>query len=182
MRISHKRKKPEINDKLYFFNEKIIAPEVRVLDSENNNLGVMKTGEAIRKAFELEMDLVEINPKAEPPVCKIMNFGQFQYQQEKTARIKKAHQKEIKTKCVRLSIRIGAHDLEIRKRQTIEFLNNGDKVKIETILKGREMAQGHLATESLKKFIAGVITEVNIKYDQEIERQGRSVTAIIFKT
>ena len=182
MRISHKKRKPIIDEKQYFFNEKIIAPEVRVLDSENNNLGVMKTGEAIRKANEMEMDLVEINPKAEPPVCKIMNFGQFQYQQEKTARIKKAHQKEIKTKCVRLSIRIGAHDLEIRKRQTVEFLNNGDKVKIETILKGREMAQGHLATESLKKFIADVAAEVSIKYDQEIERQGRSVTAIIFKT
>jgi translation initiation factor IF-3 len=182
MRISRKRRKPDIIEKKYFFNEKIIAPEVRVLDSEDNNLGIMKTGEAIRKAQEQEMDLVEINPKANPPVCKIMNFGQFQYQQEKAARIKKAHQKEIKIKCVRLSIRIGAHDLEIRKRQALEFLNNGDKVKIETILKGREMAQGHLATESLKKFVSEINAEVPIKHDQEIERQGRSVTAIIFKS
>ncbi len=182
MRISRKRRKPDIVEKKYFFNEKIIAPEVRVLDSEDGNLGVMKTGEAIRKAQELEMDLVEINPKANPPVCKIMDFGQFQYQQEKAARIKKAHQKEIKIKCVRLSIRIGAHDLEIRKRQAVEFLNNGDKVKIEVILKGREMQQGALAFENIKKFLTDIEKQVTIKFDQEVERQGRSVTAIIFKT
>ncbi|HNU95844.1 MAG TPA: translation initiation factor IF-3 [Candidatus Magasanikbacteria bacterium] len=181
MRISHKKRKPEINEKKYFFNEKIIAPEVRVLDNENNNLGVMKTGEAIRAAQEQEMDLVEINPKANPPVCKIMDFGQFQYQQEKAARIKKAHQKETKTKGVRLSIRIGTHDLEIRKKQTLEFLDNGDKVKVEVILKGREMQQGALAFELLKKFISEVNVQTPIKYDQEPERQGRSVTAIIFK-
>lgn len=182
MRISRKRKKPEIIEKNYFFNEKIIAPEVRVLDNENNNLGVMKTGEAIRTAHEQEMDLVEINPKANPPVCKIMDFGQFQYQQEKAARIKKAHQKETKIKCVRLSIRIGTHDLEIRKRQALEFLNNGDKAKVEVILKGREMQQGALAFELIKKFISDINTQVPVKFDQEVERQGRSVTAIIFKT
>ncbi|HRY36420.1 MAG TPA: translation initiation factor IF-3 [Candidatus Magasanikbacteria bacterium] len=182
MRISHKKRKPEINEKQYFFNEKITAPEVRVLGPDNGNLGIMKTGEAIRAAYDQEMDLVEINPKAEPPVCKIMNFGQFQYQQEKAARIKKAHQKEIKIKCVRLSIRIGTHDLEIRQRQTIEFLNGGDKVKVEVILKGREMQQGSLAFELIKKFISDVNAQVPIKYDQEVERQGRSVTAIIFKS
>ena len=182
MRISHKKRKPEINEKLYFFNEKITAPKVRVLGADNANLGIIKTDEAIRAAYEQEMDLVEINPKANPPVCKIMNFGQFQYQQEKAARIKKAHQKEIKIKCVRLSIRIGTHDLEIRQRQTLEFLNNGDKVKVEIILRGREMQQGALAFELIKKFIADVNAQVPIKYDQEVERQGRSVTAIIFKS
>lgn len=181
MRISRKRRKPDIVEKKYFFNEKIIAPEVRVLDSEDGNLGIMKTGEAIRKAQEQEMDLVEINPKANPPVCKIMDFGQFQYQQEKAARIKKAHQKETKIKGVRLSIRIGTHDLGIRKRQTLEFLDNGDKVKVEIILKGREMQQGALAFELLKKFIDEVNAQVAVKFDQEPERQGRSVTAIIFK-
>jgi len=182
MRISHKKRKPVANEKQYLFNEKITAPEVRVLDSNNTNLGIMKTGEAIRLAYDQEMDLVEINPKAKPPVCKIINYGQFQYQQEKAARLKKAHQKKIKIKCIRLSIRIGAHDLEIRKRQAIEFLNNGDKVKIETILKGREVSQEHLAIENLKKFITDINTEVPVKFDQEIEKQGKSITAIIFKT
>jgi translation initiation factor IF-3 len=182
MRISHRRKKPEEPKKIFFFNEGIRAPQVLVLGSNGENIGVMNTGEAIRAAREQELDLVEINPKTDPPVARIMNFGQYQYQQEKASRIRKAHQHVTKTKCIRLSLRIGAHDQEIRRKQILEFLNSGDKVKVDVVLRGREMQQATLAFDLLKKFISTITSEISIKYDQEVERQGNTITATIFKS
>ncbi|MFA5127459.1 MAG: translation initiation factor IF-3 [Patescibacteria group bacterium] len=182
MRISHRRRKPEEPKKEFFFNEGIKALQVLVLDATGASLGVMTTGEAIRKAREQEMDLVEINPKTEPPVAKIMNFGQYQYQQEKASRIRKAHQHVSKTKCVRLSLRIGANDMEIRRKQTLNFLNGGDKVKVDVCLRGRENQQSAMAFEMIKKFIQSATADITIKYDQEVERQGSTITATIFKT
>lgn len=181
MRISHKRKK-EDPKKIYFFNEGITAPQVLLLGSDNNNLGVMNTAEAIRLAREQEMDLVEINPKIDPPVCKIMNFGQFRYQQEKEMRLRKAHQHVVDTKGVRLSLRIGQHDMDIRKDQTVGFLNDGDKVKVEIMLRGRENQQSAMAFEIVKKFINDVISLVPVRYEQNVERQGNKITAIIVKS
>jgi len=181
MRIS-RRRHPKIEPKKSFvYNEGIKAPSVLVLGSEGENLGVLNTGEAIRLAREQEMDLVEINPKAEPPVAKIMNFGQYQYQQEKADRLKKAHQHVVKTKCVKLSLRIGQHDLEIRKNQALEFLNNGNKVKMEVFLRGREMQQGGLAMEILKKAVNEIAAIQPIRFDQEYERQGNVVTTTFTK-
>lgn len=182
MRISHRRKKPEEPKKQFFYNEGIHAPTVLVLGADGGNIGVMNTGEAIRLAREQEMDLVEINPKNDPPVAKIMNFGQYQYQQEKAARIRKAHQHVTKTKCIRLSLRIGANDMDIRRKQILEFLNGGDKAKIDVVLRGREMQQAALAFDLLRKFIATITAEISIKYDQEMERQGNTITATIFKS
>src|SRR3989339_822384 len=144
MRISRKKKKAS-QKRVYFFDEKITAPEVMVLNSEGDNLGAMKTGEAIRLARQNEMQLVLINPKSEPPVAKIMDFGQFRYQSEKEERKRLAHQHVVDLKGIRLSVHIGQHDLEIRQSQTIKFLNDGDKVKIEIILKGRENQLKELA-------------------------------------
>ena len=136
MRISHRRKKEEPK-KIYFFNEGIAAPQVLVLDKAGANLGVMPTAKALSLAREEGMDLVEINPKSTPPVAKIIDFGQFRYQQEKEARISKAHQHVVEIKGVRLSLRIGDHDAEIRRNQALKFLDEGNKVKIEVILRGR---------------------------------------------
>jgi len=180
MRISHKKHKPEPK-KIFFHNEGISAPEVLVLDNAGANLGVMKTAEAIRLARTNELDLVLINPKTEPPVAKLIDFGQFRYQQEKEERLKQAHAHVTEVKGIRLSLRIGAHDLEIRQTQTIKFLNDGDKVKIEIILRGREMQQKHLARAVVEKFIQNVNSLVPVRLDQEIEMQFNKVTAIMAK-
>lgn len=182
MRISHRRKKPVEPKKKFYYNEGIVAPRVLVLDASGENLGVMATAEAIRLAREREFDLVEINPKVDPPVVKIMDFGQYQYQQEKQARLRKAHQHVTKTKCIRLTLRIGSHDLEIRKKHTLEFLEDGDKVKIDVVMRGRENQQPGLAFELIHKFIDSIVASTQIKYDQEIEKQGNAVTATIFKS
>ncbi len=181
MRISHKRKKEEPK-KTYLYNERIVAQTVFVLGQDGSALGVMKTNDAIRQAREEGLDLVEINPKAEPPVAKILNFGQFLYQQEKEARLRKAHQHVTKVKGVRLSLRICAHDTETRKTQAKEFLNNGDKVKVEIILKGREIQRWHMAMDIVRKFITDLNTEMPTRFDQNVERQGNVVSAIIAKT
>lgn len=180
MRISRKKKKP-VQKKEYFSNEGITSSEVLVLDSENNRLGVMKTGEAIRKAREEEMDLVLINPKTEPPVAKIMDFGQYRYQKEKEERKKAARQHTTELKGIRISFRIGAHDMEIRKKQAVKFLNSGDKVKIEIILRGRENQYKHLARTSIENFIKAVEAEIPVRKEQDIEQQFNKITAIIAK-
>lgn len=181
MRISRRRRKPEEPKKVFVYNESIRAPQVLVLNNEGKKIGIMDTSKALQSAREQEMDLVEINPKNNPPVARIMNFGQYQYSQEKAARLKKAHQTVIKIKGIRLSLRIGAHDMDIRKKRTLEFLNSGNKIKIDVILKGRELQHIPLAFDLLKKFIAEIETTCQIKFDQEYERQGRMVTAIISK-
>lgn len=180
MRISHKKRKPE-PAKQYFVNEGIVAAQVLLLDADGSNLGVMKTGDAIRSARAAQLDLVEINPKTDPPVARIMDFGQFKYQQEKEARIRKAHQHVVDTKGVRLSLRIGAHDMDIRREQSLKFLNEGNKVKVEVMMRGREMQQGALVIDLVKKFIESVNTVVSVRFEQEVERQGNKVTAIIAK-
>jgi len=181
MRISHKRKKEEPK-KQFEFNENITVPVVFVLDSNGEKIGQMNTADAVRKAQEQELDLVVINPKAEVPIAKIMNFGQFRYQQEKEQRIRKAHQHVVDTKVVRMSLRIGKHDIDIRKNQTKTFLNEGDKVKIEIVLRGRENQQAGLAFELLKNFLTDLNTEVPTRFEQNSERQGNKITTIIVKT
>lgn len=180
MRISRRPKKEQIKIN-YFYNEGIKSPRLMVIDGNDGNLGEMATAEGIRRAREQGLDLVEINPKSEPPVARIMDFGQFRYQKEKEMRLRKAHQHVIDIKGIRLSLRIGQHDRDIRKNQTLKFLNDGDKVRLELVLRGREQQQGVLATEMIKKFIADVVLEVQIRWEQEIERQGNKVTAIITK-
>ncbi len=180
MRITHRRKK-EDPKKQYDYNESITAPEVLVLSKTGENVGVMKTGEAIILAREQGVDLVEINPKSNPPVAKLIDFGQFRYAQEKEARLQKAHQHVVDTKGVRLSVRIGQHDLDIRHTQTLKFLNDGHKVKIEIMLRGREMQYAHLAFDVVKNFIAKVHAEVPVRIEQAVEKSANKVTALIAK-
>jgi len=180
MRISHKRKKEEPK-KIFFYNEGITVPQVFVLNSDGSNAGIMNTGEAIRLAREQDMDLVQINPKAEPPVVKIMNYSHFQYQQEKESRLRKAHQHVSKVKCVRLSLRIGKHDSDIRKDQAIKFMDDGDKVKIELLLRGRENQQAALGFNLVRDFIKDINATTPTRFDQATEKQGSMITAIITK-
>lgn len=180
MRISHKKHKPEPK-KTFFFNAGITVPEVLVLGNDGKMLGAMTPAEGMRLAKEQELDLVLINPKSNPPVAKIIDFGQFKYQQEKEERLKQAHAHVTEVKGIRLSLRISPHDMKNRENQTIEFLNDGDKVKVEIFLKGREMQQKQMAKDIIERFINNVNALVPVRKDQEIESQFNKVTAIIAK-
>jgi len=141
----------------------------------------MTLKEAIALAKEKEMDLVEINPKANPPVTKIVEFGSFKYQKEKEAKKQKARSHVSEMKGIRLSIRISDHDMGIRQKQAEKFLNRGDKVRVEIILRGRERGKSEFAYETVKKFVAMLEQDFSLRYDQEPQRQGGKITAIVAK-
>ncbi len=179
MRISRKKRPEKAIIPHYRTNENIRVPEVRVLDNTGANLGVFTVEKAIEMAYEQGMDLVEINPKSEPPVCKIIEFGHFKYQKEKEIRKQRAGAHESEIKGLRLSIRISDHDLGIRLMQAEKFMERGDKVKPEIILRGRENAKSGIAFDVFKKFYAKLSEKMEIKYEQEPQKQVNKITAII---
>jgi translation initiation factor IF-3 len=128
----------------------------------------MQTQDALQMAKEQELDLVEIAPLAKPPVCKIMDYGKFQYQQSKQDKNNKAKQKKSEIKGIRIGVRTDDHDLDFKKTQADKFLQKGNKVKIEITLKGREKAHQDLARTNLQNFLKNITTPH--KVEQEIKR------------
>ena len=182
MRIHrHRQNRPKLNITKYKANERIHAEIVRVIDEEGKILGELPIQEALEIAQSKELDLVEVSPLAKPPVCKILDYGQFKYQKEKEARKQKTLQKEVDMKVVRLSIRIGEHDRDVRLKQAIKFLERGDKVKIEMPLRGREKAHKDLANEIITLFITDVQTATPIKVEQPSKFLGGRFSAIFVK-
>jgi len=181
MRISRKKRpdKPLIAN--YRINQAITDPEVRVLDALGNNLGVFPTPRAIEMAAAEEKDLVEINPKAVPPVVQLIDFKQFKYRKEKEARKQKARVHMSETKCLRLSITISDHDLDVRRSQAVNFLERGDKVKAEITLHGRDFTRIGLAEDVIRLFNQSIEATVPIRYEQGIERQGNKITSVVAK-
>ena len=177
MRKSYKFKKKFKVEKRFFSNYQIRAPQVSVIDEEGNHLGTMDTLAAIHLAEERGLDLVEVSPVANPPVAKIINFGSFQYQKEKLFRKQKKQAKTVELKNLRLSLKIGEHDQETKARQAENFLKKGDKVKIELLLKGREISRQDLAREKLKEFL-GQIKAPN-QIEQDIMKQGNKLFIIL---
>lgn len=119
-------------------NNFIKAPELQVIDQDGNNLGVLALPEALRRAAEIGLDLIEIAPTAKPPVAKIMERGKYFYEQEKKGRQAAKHRKEVEIKSVRIGIGTSVHDLEMKAKQADEFLKEGNKIKVDLALRGRE--------------------------------------------
>lgn len=126
-------------------------------------IGIVKTSEALRMALEQQVDLVEISPTAQPPVVKLLDFDKYRYQQEKAAQEAKKKVKKITVKGIRLSVRIGEHDLQFKAKKTSEFLSEGNKVSVEVRMRGREQAHPNLAFDLLKKFQAIVTAPVIVE-------------------
>ena len=120
-------------------NDRIRAPQVRLIDDEGEQLGVTPTAEALKMAREKELDLVEVSPTASPPVCKLMNFGKYTYQMKKKASEAKKHQTKIQVKEVKFRPKIDEHDYTFKKNNALRFLNAGDKVKATIMFRGREI-------------------------------------------
>ena len=159
----------------------IRVPQVRVVDEEGAQRGVMPTPEALRLAQERGYDLVEVDPRPVPPICKILNLGQFKYEREREARKKKSKAKSVEVKGIRLSPRIGQHDLETRLRTAESFLEDGDKVKVEIILRGREKAFAHLARGVIENFVKMLQEKYSLAVEQPIQAQGGQLTTIVGK-
>jgi translation initiation factor IF-3 len=137
-------------------NERIRAREIRVIDADGNQLGIMPPHEALRKAREQNFDLVEISPNAVPPVCRIMDYGKFLYENEKKERAAKKNQKQIVLKEVKFSVNVDEHDYVTKKNHVLRFLTEGDKVKASLRFRGREMAHQNLGRNVLERLMKEV--------------------------
>ncbi len=181
MRIHYHRRRQSNKPKgpIYRANEQIRVPEVRLIDDHGTFLGVMKTFDALKLAREHEADLVEVSPKEQPPVCKLLDFGTFKYQKAKEQQAQKAHAKKVDIKGVRLSVKMGIHDMDVRKKKALSFLEEGDKIKIEIRMRGREKAHGELAFKRIENFIKLLEETYTLTIEQKITRQAGNVSAII---
>ena len=145
-------------------NRQIRAHEVRLIDENGEQKGVMRTYDAIRMAEEAGLDLVEVSPNANPPVCKILDFGKYRYEMEKKQRDAKRNQTVIKVKEIRMQPKIDKHDLETKSKFISEFLQEGNKVKVSIRFRGRELAHPELGKDVLDRILAQ-LTENGVQYN-----------------
>ena len=155
----------------------IRAPEVRVIGADGKQVGVLPLKEAVRMAEEQGLDLVEVASTATPPVCRIMNYGKYKYQQSKRSHEARKHQTVIQVKELKLRPRTDEHDFQFKLRHAKRFLEEGNKVKLSVLFRGREMAYPEFGTEILNRFIEGVkdLTVV----EQSPRMEGRNMVAIL---
>lgn len=132
-------------------NGAIRAPQVRCIDPEGEQLGVLDTREAISKAEDFGLDLVEVQPNVDPPVCKILDYGKYKYEAQKRANEARKKQKIIEVKEIKLRPNIDEHDYQVKMRNVFKFLNAGDKVKVTLRFRGREMAHQELGAKILTR-------------------------------
>jgi len=132
-------------------NNRITSPDVQVISSDGDNLGILNTTEAIRKAKEEGLDLIEIAPNANPPVCKIMDMGKYKYDAQKKANKAKKKQKKIELKEIKLRPVTEVHDYTFKIKNAQKFISKGDKVKFTIKFKGRELQHSHLGNELMDK-------------------------------
>ena len=153
-------------------NEAIRDREVRVIGADGSQLGVMSTRDALRAAEEKNLDLVKIAPQANPPVCKILDYGKYRFEQQKREKEAKKNQKTFEIKEVRLSLNIDTNDFNTKVAQAAKFLAKGDKVKVSIRFRGREMAHTNLGLEVHKRF-AEALPGATVEKQPKLE--GRSM-------
>lgn len=183
MRRTYRKKKYKPDKTQFRANERIRVPEVRLIDDQGQMLGVMPTKEALAKAQEAGFDLVEVNPKDNPPLVKFMDFGKMQYEREKLKQKQKAKQKTLEMKGVRLSFRMSDHDRDTRSKQTMKFLSKGHKVKIELVVRGRENAFLKQAFDKATSFVEDIkeqIPDGELVVEQAPKKEGHRITSIIY--
>ena len=166
-----------ISNKELQVNEHIHEKQVRVIDEEGNQMGLMSSLAALRVAASKNLDLVNIAPLANPPVCKIMNYGKFKFEQSKKLKESKKSQKTMTIKEIRLSPSINEHDLNTKIKNAIKFLTAGNKVKISVRFKGREMLRANYSHNLIKKIQQACSEHGSLEKPGKLE--GKSLTAIL---
>ena len=162
-------------------NNFIKASQVRVIGKNGENLGILKLSDALRISREQDLDLIQVTEKLDTPVCKIMNYGKYQYSEKKQQRKseQKKRQASGEMKAIRLGFNISPHDMETRIKQAGKFLEHGDKVRIDLILKGRQKALHEFAKEKLNKFLEILGQTTPYKIERELKKAPRGLTIII---
>ena len=158
-------------------NEEIHIREVRVTSATGEQLGIMPTREALRMAEEQHLDLVEVAPKAKPPVCRIMDFGKYRYEQQKREKEAKKKQKVISIKEVKLRPNIEQHDFDVKLKNALRFVEEGNKVKVTIMFRGRELSHPELGKTVLGRVAEALGDRVSIERNAKLE--GKNMTMIV---
>lgn len=158
-------------------NEQITVPEVRLIDMEGNQVGVVSTREALYAAAESELDLVEISPTADPPVCRIMNYGKFLFELNKKQNLAKKKQKQHQTKELKFRPTTEEGDYQVKLRNLMRFLLNGDKVKVTLRFRGREVAHQELGMRIIEKLQADTLDSAVV--EQHAKKEGRQIVMVL---
>ncbi len=159
------------------YNDFITVPKVRVIDGEGENLGVMITREAIEQAAEVGLDLVEVSPNADPPVCKFLDIGKYKYEAQKKANIARKTQKTQEIKEIKMRPNIDEHDYDTKMKKVVDFIGDGDKVKVTLRFRGREMAHQQLGMVLLQR-VAEATTEI-AKVEAYPRMEGRQMLMVL---
>lgn len=162
---------------LPIINERIRFPKIRVIDSDNAQLGIMTPREALELAEEKEMDLVLVTDKADPPVCRIIDYGKFKFEQEKKAKEAKKKQHNVEVKEVKMRYKIEKHDYDVRINQAKRFLQDGDKVKATVMFRGREIQHSDMARDLLSR-LANDLQEF-AEVQQFPKQEGRNMMMLL---
>jgi translation initiation factor IF-3 len=171
-----KREKSGLGQK-FRINDEITVKEVRCVDEEGKMLGIMSIAEALRRAGEAEMDLVEIAQQANPPVCKIIDFGKFLYEQQKKEKFQRKQQLNQQMKEIRFKWRTDTHDFNFKTRHAKAFIEEGHKVKASVMFRGREIVHKEIGRELLEKFVAEM--EEVAKVDQDMKAEGKTMFVVL---
>ncbi len=158
-------------------NEEIRHKEVRLIDDKGNQQGVVALDVAMRMAEEAGLDLVEIAPQAAPPVCKIMDYGKYRFEQGKREKEQRKNQKIVELKEIRLSATIDTHDMEVKSKACTKFLQNGDKVKVSIRFRGRQAKHGDIGLDVMNTFYEMV--KDNAAIDRPAKQEGRNMFMIL---
>jgi len=159
------------------FNDLIVSPKVRVIDENGENLGVMYTREAIEQAAEVGLDLVEVSPNADPPVCKFLDVGKYRYEAQKKANAARKSQKTQEIKEIKMRPNIDDHDYDTKMKNVARFIDDGDKVKITLRFRGRELSHQQLGMNLLKR-VQDDIAEV-AKVEAWPRMEGRQMLMVL---
>ncbi|GAK54505.1 translation initiation factor IF-3 [Candidatus Moduliflexus flocculans] len=158
-------------------NEQIRVPQVRVIGVDGEQLGVISIQEALQRAEALTLDLVEVSPNADPPVCKLMDYGKFRYQQQKRAHEAKKKQAVVQLKEVKVRPKIDEHDYQFKLKHVMRFLEDGDKAKLTVVFRGREIVHREIGEKLLARFIDDVKDIGDVEAAPKME--GRNLMAIL---
>ncbi|MBQ7369375.1 MAG: translation initiation factor IF-3 [Clostridia bacterium] len=161
----------------YQVNGEIRDKEVRVISESGEMLGIMSASSALQIAEEADLDLVKISPNAVPPVCKIMNYGKFKFEQAKREKENRKNQKTIEVKEIYLSMTIDIGDLNVKAKKTMEILADGDKVKVSIRMRGRQMAHASMGVDVMKRFFDMLGGKANM--DKAPTTEGRNIMMIL---
>ena len=159
------------------YNEFINVPKVRVIDDEGENLGVMYTQEAIERAYELGLDLVEVSPNADPPVCKFLDIGKYKYEAQKKANLARKTQRTQEIKEIKMRPNIDDHDYDTKMKKVHDFIGEGDKVKITLRFRGRELSHQQLGMQLLQR-VAENVGEI-AKVEAYPRMEGRQMLVVL---